>query len=83
MNKNINQTAPPGKHIYGLVKVGEKGQIVIPKEARDKLGIVVGDSLLVLGDDQQQGVALIKSDQLRAFALAILGMEEEDTHGNP
>ena len=41
-----------GRHIFGTVKVGEKGQIVIPKEARDQFGIRPGDTLLVLGDDR-------------------------------
>lgn len=40
------------RYIFGTVKVGEKGQIVIPKEARDTFGIRPGDTLLVLGDDE-------------------------------
>ena len=39
------------RHIFGTVKVGEKGQIVIPKEARTVFGIQPGDTLLVLGDE--------------------------------
>ena len=42
---------PKGKHVFGTAKVGEKGQIVIPKEARTLFGIQPGDTLLVLGDD--------------------------------
>ena len=42
---------PKGKHIFGTAKVGEKGQIVIPKEARALFGIKPGDTLLILGDD--------------------------------
>lgn len=42
---------PGRRHIFGTVKVGEKGQIVIPKEARQLFGISPGDTLLVLGDD--------------------------------
>lgn len=42
---------PKGKHVFGTAKVGEKGQIVIPKEARDFFGIKAGDTLLILGDD--------------------------------
>jgi AbrB family looped-hinge helix DNA binding protein len=53
--------APKGKHIFGTVKVGEKGQIVIPKEARQVFGIKPGDSLLVLGDEAQ-GIAIVKSN---------------------
>lgn len=47
---------PKGKHIFGLVKVGERGQIVIPKKAREIFDIKHGDSLLVLGDEEQ-GIA--------------------------
>ena len=51
---------PKGKHIFGTVKVGEKGQIVIPKEAREVFGIKPGDSLLVLGD-KTKGLALVRT----------------------
>ncbi len=50
---------PRGKHLFGNVKVGERGQIVIPKEARDLLDIQPGDKLVVLGDESQ-GIALCK-----------------------
>lgn len=59
------------KHIFGTVKVGEKGQIVIPKEARDVFSINTGDTLLVLGDEDQ-GIGIIKSDNLIEFAEAII-----------
>ncbi|MFQ7078272.1 MAG: AbrB/MazE/SpoVT family DNA-binding domain-containing protein [Christensenellaceae bacterium] len=39
---------PKGHYIFGTVKVGERGQIVIPREARDKFNIKAGDTLLVL-----------------------------------
>ena len=39
-----------GKYIFGVVKVGDRGQIVIPKDARELYGIKAGDSLLILGD---------------------------------
>ena len=45
----------------GIAKVGEKGQIVIPKEARDMFNIAPGDSIVVLCD-KEKGIALIKSD---------------------
>lgn len=45
----------------GISKVGEKGQIVIPKEARDMFDIKPGDSIIVLCD-KNQGIALVKSD---------------------
>ncbi len=49
-----------GKYIFGVVKVGDKGQIVIPKEARTTYGINTGDALIVLGD--QRGMALLKTE---------------------
>lgn len=45
----------------GISKVGEKGQIVIPKEARDMFGIMPGDSIIVLCD-KEKGIALVKSE---------------------
>ena len=50
---------------------GEKGQIVIPKKARDIFDLHPGDQLLVLGDEQQ-GIALVKASQLQQFATDIL-----------
>ena len=49
-----------GKYIFGVVKVGERGQVVIPKEAREIYEIKAGDSLIVLGD--QKGMALLKTE---------------------
>lgn len=64
-------SAPKGKHIFGTVKVGEKGQIVIPKDARDIFDIKPGDSLLILGDEEQ-GIAIVKSEKFMEFAQAIM-----------
>lgn len=50
-----------GKFIFGVCKVGEKGQIVIPKQAREVFKISAGDSLLLVGDIQK-GLALIKTE---------------------
>lgn len=50
---------PRGKHIFGVVTVGEKGQIVLPAAARKIFGIDPGDRLLVLGDETQ-GLALMR-----------------------
>lgn len=49
-------TAPEGKHAW-TATVGEKGQIVIPKQARDLFGIKPGDTLLLLGDEAR-GIAI-------------------------
>ena len=48
-----------GKYIFGVVKVGDKGQIVIPRDARKQYDIKPGDALLLLGD--QNGMALVKT----------------------
>lgn len=53
--------APKGKYLFGMVTVGDKGQIVIPAKARKIFNISAGDSLVVLGDEDQ-GMALMKSD---------------------
>ena len=52
---------PKGKHIFGTAKVGEKGQIVIPKRAREIFGIRPGDQLMLLGDEgrENRGLALV------------------------
>ena len=59
------------RHLFGSVKVGERGQIVIPKEAREIFGIKQGDILLVLGD-VERGIALVKADAIQEFARQIL-----------
>jgi AbrB family looped-hinge helix DNA binding protein len=59
-------------HFFGSVKVGERGQIVIPKEARDTFDIKPGDSLVVFGKDKNQKLIIVKEDVMRDFALKIL-----------
>lgn len=61
---NLGLGVPPkGKHIFGMVKVGDKGQIVIPAKARKIFDIHPGDNLIVLGDEGQ-GIAIIKEKGL-------------------
>ncbi|MDR7855494.1 helix-turn-helix domain-containing protein [Tissierella sp.] len=64
-----------GKHAFGTVKVGERGQIVIPKKAREIFNICPGDSLLVLGDEAQ-GIALVKHDKFMHFIEAVYNAKE-------
>ncbi len=59
-----------GKHIFGTVKVGEKGQIVIPKEAAT-FSISSPATHCILGDEAQ-GISIVKNDLFRQFAMDIL-----------
>ncbi len=54
--------APKGKHIFGAVTVSERGQIVIPKQARELFGIKGGDRLVLLGDEAE-GLALVREKE--------------------
>ena len=62
--------APRGKHLFGMVTVGDKGQIVIPAKARKLFNISPGDNLVVLGDENQ-GMALVKADNFLFMANMI------------
>ena len=53
-----------GKYLFGVVKVGDKGQIVIPKDARKLYDVKPGDALLMVGD--QRGMALLKTEVFQA-----------------
>lgn len=63
-SNNLDLDVPPkGKHVFGITKVGEKGQIVIPAKARKIFDIQPGDNLILLGDESQ-GIAIIKEKRL-------------------
>lgn len=68
---------PKGKYAW-TATVGEKGQIVIPKQARDVFGIKPGDTLLLLGDEER-GIAIPpKGAFAELFDVAFNGKEDED-----
>lgn len=67
--------APNGRHAW-TVTVGTKGQIVIPKEARQIFGVQPGDTLLILGDEET-GIIVTKPDVLRDAANEIFGKMEK------
>lgn len=69
--ENLGLDLPPkGKHIFGVVEVGDKGQLVLPARARKIFSIQPGDRLLVLGDEAQ-GLAMIKAEGFMAMAEEI------------
>ena len=59
-----------GKHMFGVVTVGDKGQIVIPVRARRVFHINPGDQLMVLGDENS-GIALVNAQAFLAIAEGI------------
>ena len=67
---------PKGKYFFGSVSVGERGQIVIPKEAREVFNINSGDKLLVLGDEER-GIAIIHQRDLMNF-IDMIGIINKD-----
>ena len=56
----------PRRHIFGTARVGEKGQIVIPKQARELFNIKSGDTLIILGDIEQ-GIAIPRKELFERF----------------
>ncbi len=64
-----------GKYAW-TAKVGEKGQIVIPKEAREIFQIAPGDTILLLGDERR-GIAIVNNAQMIRFAEAVLNAQTE------
>jgi len=73
-DENLGLDLPPkGKHLFGIVTVGDKGQIVIPAKARKLFDISAGDQLVVLGDEGQ-GLAIIKAQSFLAMADAVRNM---------
>ena len=62
--------------IYGTVKVGDRGQVVIPAEARKELEIKSGDLLFVMAGRNRRGIAMVKADTMRELAEKIMqGLE--------
>lgn len=74
---NTKMAPPPeGKFLWGTVKLGNRGQIVIPKEARDKYGLQEGSRLVVLGDEE--GIALIQAEKFESqLKMLMYGREAQ------
>ncbi len=68
-------------HFYGAATVGERGQIVIPVEARKRYNIETGDKILIMGAPHERGLMLVKIDAMREFMTTIIAdlqhMEQE------
>lgn len=69
--------APKGKHIFGIVKVGEKGQIVLPARCRRLFEIEAGDRMIVLGDEDR-GIAILKEKDFFQLANLIARLDREN-----
>lgn len=67
---------PKGKYAW-TATVGEKGQIVIPKQAREIFNIKPGDTLVILGDEKR-GIAIPPKTMFSQFASAVFETDEED-----
>lgn len=67
------------RRVFGTAKVGERGQIVIPKEARELFHIRPGDTLLILGEEHK-GLIVSRPELLRDLADQIFDIEKE--HSN-
>lgn len=59
-----NKKSSSDSVLFGSVTVGAKGQFVIPVDARNKLGILPGDQLLVFGNNTNSVLAVIKSEEV-------------------
>ena len=64
-----------GKYAW-MVKIGEKGQFVIPKEARELFGLHPGEEILVLGD-QNRGIAILPKEKQQEFIKQVFSDIEE------
>ena len=76
----MSDKMPKGKFI-STVKVGEKGQIVIPKPARDMFSIKPGDTVLLLADEDR-GIAIVSNDVYIKFAEAIFAAQDRKDDEN-
>jgi AbrB family looped-hinge helix DNA binding protein len=61
-----------GPHFYSAVTVGDRGQIVIPAEARRDLGISAGDRLVIFGDPEKGHLMVHREESMRKFVAVLL-----------
>lgn len=67
---------PQGKHAW-IIKIGEKGQFVIPKEARDMFGFQPGQTILVLADEKKGLAIPPRADSQRIMSQIIDELQKE------
>lgn len=65
------------KKLYGTATVGTKGQVVIPADAREELGIKPGDRLYVINSIHGAGVMLLKEEMLQQFINSMSAQIDE------
>jgi AbrB family looped-hinge helix DNA binding protein len=74
--------ATKNRRFYGTVKVGDRGQVVIPIKARKELGIQPGDILFVMTGPNRRAIIMVKADSLKKIAERIM-KELEEPQENP
>lgn len=77
-SKEVGVDVPPrGKHMFGIVTVSERGQIVIPKKAREVFNIQSGAQLIIVGDDER-GLGIVPQHYMKKFFQQAFLEEEDD-----
>lgn len=77
-SKEFGVDVPPrGKHMFGIVTVSERGQIVIPKKAREVFNIQSGTQLIIVGDDER-GLGIVPQHYMKKFFQQAFLEEEDD-----
>lgn len=71
MKDHIGATACSSHHFYGTATVGERGQLVIPAEARTELGIQSGDKMLVMKHPLHDGLMVFKIEAAQNFLAEV------------
>lgn len=74
--------APVGKHIFGTVTMNDRGQIVIPKGAREVFALTAGSRFVVLGDEAE-GLALVKAEQFEKRMQFVMEKVSKESSANP
>lgn len=70
--------APKGKYIYGTIIMNDRGQIVIPKAARDQFNLKSGERMVLLGSDNE-GLALIKAEDYERILTDLMDRMHKST----